>query len=257
MQAGTGSYTLWRCTRLCCRPQLAQVLVTSVAGTNWGREVLLCRAITACSWNIDLCPAPRREQASVCLMSPSPQKHLCKPALGRSHSGPINNCPQERVSSSFASLSWTRDFFTQITLENHHYAKTLSAMVKISWGKGQFTLRCPSRVISRSSYHGIWTGMLLAGHLSCKRKNKRCTNYTAKTTMSRVIYILIVLIWGPSADSLKEAAAEKTSILLLNFTASLYSGKRTWKEAQLYYILMNFLSTLGRCFKHCNRVCIK
>lgn len=153
--------------------------------------------------------------------------------------------------SSFASLSWTRDFFTQITLENCHYAKTLSAMVKTSWGKGQLTLRCPSRVISRSSYHGIWTGMLLAGHLSCKRKNKRCTNYTARTTMFRVIYILIVLIWGPSAESLKEAVAEKTSVLLLNFTASLYSGKCTWK-AQLYYILTNFISALGRCFKHCN-----
>lgn len=62
--------------------------------------------------------------------------------------------------------------------------------------------------------------MLLAGHLSCKRKNKRFTNYTAKTTMSRVIYILIVLIWGPSTVSLKEAVAEKMSILLLNFTAS-------------------------------------
>lgn len=57
--------------------------------------------------------------------------------------------------------------------------------------------------------------MLLAGHLSCKRKNKRFTNYTAKTTMSRVIYILIVLLWGPSTVSLKEAVAAKLHCLPL------------------------------------------
>jgi len=164
-------------------------------------------------------------------MSPSPEKHLCKLTLGKSHSGPTNNCPQERASCSFAYLSWTRDFFTQTMLENHHYAKTFSAMVKRSWGKGWLTLRCPSHVISRNSCHDIWIGRLPAGHLSCKRKNKRCTNYTVKTTIFRVIYILIVLIWVLLTDSLKEAAAEKTSILLLNFTASLYSGKCTWKEA--------------------------
>lgn len=67
------------CTGLCCRPQLVQVLVPSVTD----REVLLCGAITTCSWNINLCQAPRREQASVCLMSPSLRKHLFKPTVGR------------------------------------------------------------------------------------------------------------------------------------------------------------------------------
>lgn len=126
--------------------------------------------------------------------------YLAITTVGRSHSGPINNCPQERTSSSFAFLSWARDFFIWLTLENHHYAKTFSAMAKISWGKGQLTLHCPSHVISRSSYHDIWTGMLLAGHLSCKRKNTGCTNYAVKTTTSSIIYTLTVLIWGPSTD---------------------------------------------------------
>lgn len=251
----TGSHTLQRCsacTGLCCGPQLAQALVTGVARTDWGREVLLRGTITICSQNTDLFQAPRRKQASV-----SHTVHLPTKASLQTDSGVEPFCTNKHL-SSFASLSWTRDFFTQVMLESHRYAKTLSAMVKISWGKGQLTLRCPSHGISRSSYHGIWTGMLLAGHLSCKRKSKYVQITLWKPLhVYRVTYMLIVLIWGPSTDSLKEAGADKTSILLLNFTGSLYSGKHTWKAAQLYYILMNSLSTPGMCFKHSNWGCIK
>lgn len=121
-------------------------------------------------------PSPREDEASVCLVPLSPQKHLWLRegvTLGRSFSGPRNNHLQKRVSSSFTSPSWTRDFFNQVMLKHYHHTIILSALVKIRWGKGQLTSHCPSHVISRSSYHGIWTGMPRADHLSCKRKKKK------------------------------------------------------------------------------------
>lgn len=164
----------------------------------------------------------------------------------------------EKGSSSFTSLSWTRDFFSQAMLENHHHTTILSALVGIRWGDGQLTLHCPSRVTWGSSCRGIWTGTPPADHLSWERKNKRCTNYTGKTTASRAIYVFIVFIWGPFSDSEGGGSKKKTKLPSCCWSSMTpCSGKLTWKEAQLYYTLTNFLSTLGRYFKHYKKVFMK
>lgn len=245
----TGSHTLQRCsacTGLCCGPQLAEASVTSVAGTDWGREVLLCGTVTTCSQNTDLFQAPKRKQASVLHAIHPPRK-----ASLQTDSGVEPSCTTKHV-SSFALLSQTRDFFTQVTLESHRYAKTLSAMVKISL-PGVVPPMWFQEVHVTVSGQECYKLVICPARESQNMPKLHCEN----GYVSRVIYILIVLIWGPSADSSKEAAAEKTSILLLNFTGSLYSGKHTWKAAQLYYILMNCLSTPGMCLKPSNWVGIK
>lgn len=122
-QAATGSHT-WGSAhaRLCCRAQLTQVLLTSVPGAIWA--MLVCGAVAICSQNINLCHV--HGGCSISLLSVS-----VPTSLGRSHSGSRNNHPQRRVSSSLTSLSWTRDFFNQVILENHHHTIILSALVKI------------------------------------------------------------------------------------------------------------------------------
>lgn len=61
LQAATGSHRRGSAhARLCCRPQLTQVLLTSVPGTTWA--VLEWGAIATCSQNMDLCQVPTRKQ---------------------------------------------------------------------------------------------------------------------------------------------------------------------------------------------------
>lgn len=107
-----------------------------------------------------------------CFIPPSLQKHLY---IWPSGWATLDQQPfSGRGSSSPTSLCWSMDFSTQVALKSSCYTEAQCCRSN-SRGKGGLTLRCPSRVTSRSSCRGIWTGMLRAGHLFCERKNKRGT----------------------------------------------------------------------------------
>lgn len=73
------------------------------------------------------CAKSTGDAASICLVPLSPQK-VSDPGK---ESLWAKKHPQRRVSSSLTPLSWTRDFFNQVILENHHHTIILSALVKI------------------------------------------------------------------------------------------------------------------------------